>query len=69
MKNYKYTKTETSKFAIKGTISDDGTYMNYKNEDKDACTIEIADIIDRFKGAEVVLTVSMKADYDLDEEE
>ena len=69
MKNYKYTKTETSKFAIKGFVSADGTSIDYENGDGDSCTIEVANIFDRFKGSEITLTISVKADYDLDEEE
>ena len=66
-KNYTYNKTLTAKFGIKGTLSEDGTVINYINSDKDESVISVAKCFEPFKGEEITLTIATKDDQDLSE--
>lgn len=67
-KNYKYEKTVTSKFSIKGVLSDSGDVITYENEDKDQCTISLLDCFKPFRGEYFELSVSTKDTQDISDE-
>lgn len=67
-KNYKYEKTVTAKFSIKGVLSDDGSVITYENADKDQCTISLLDCFKPFRGEYFELSVSTKDAQDLSDE-
>ena len=67
--NYKYEKTETIKFTIRGELSDDGKIIHYVNGDKEECEISLEKCFENFRGGEIILALSNKTTEDLSEEE
>ena len=64
-KNYKYNRTITGKFTIKGIVSENGDEIEYENADKEIKTISVEKIFSNFTNEEVTLSISLKADEDL----
>ena len=67
MQNYKYKKLVNSKFNIKGTLSEDGTYLTYINGDSEERTIDILDCFKPFRGEPLDVSISTKEEQDLTE--
>ena len=67
-KNYKYERNTTSKFSIKGLLSEDGETITYIDSDKNENTIQLVDCFKPFRGGAFELSVSTKSVEDLSEE-
>lgn len=63
--NYKYKKLVNSKFNIKGTLSADGTTLEYINGDDESKTISILDCFKPFRGEAIDVSISTKEEMDL----
>lgn len=63
--NLKKTRTITDKLSLKGILSEDGTIVTYKNENKEDQTITIADCLDSFKGFYIDFSVTLKSEEDI----
>lgn len=69
MKNYSHNKTTTNKLTIKGVLSKDCTTIEYINDDKETSTIAVEKCLEFFAGEPIVLSVGMKTDEDLLEDD
>ncbi|HJF39365.1 MAG TPA: hypothetical protein K8V91_00445 [[Clostridium] spiroforme] len=56
----------TDKVTVKGLLSEDGTYITYKDENKIEQDIKIADVLNAFKNQPIDLSVTLKSEEDLD---
>ena len=65
MQNYKYKKLVNSKFNIKGTLSADGTTLEYINGESESKTISILDCFKPFRGEAIDVSISTKDEMDL----
>lgn len=63
--NLTYTRKLTDKIQVKGVLSDDGAAITYLNEDKEEQVISVADCLSMFKGDEIVFSVAVTEDRDL----
>lgn len=63
--NYKKTRTTTDKVSVKGILSDDGTMITYKDENKTEKEIAVADCLDIFKGDAIDFSITRKSEEDL----
>lgn len=68
MANLKYNRATTEKLAIKGSLSADGTTIEYENADKENVTISVDKCFKAFAGQPIAFTIQLKADEDLAEE-
>lgn len=68
MQNYKYKKLVNSKFNIKGTLSADGTTLEYINGDGEQKVIPILDCFKPFRGEFIDVSISTKDEMDLTDE-
>lgn len=68
MQNYKYKKLVNSKFNIKGTLSEDGSFLTYINGDSEEKTIDILDCFRPFRGETLDVSISTKEEQDLTDE-
>jgi len=66
--NYKYEKTLTSKFSIKGLLSEDGETVTYVDADKEEKQISLKDCFKPFRGEAFNLTIGTKETDDLSDE-
>ena len=66
--NYKYERTVTQKFAIKGELSSKGDIITYIDGDKNEQTINLLDCFKPFRGEYFELSVSTKDAQDLSDE-
>ena len=65
--NYKFNKTKTTKFTIKGDLSNDGKLIDYIDGDKAERTITIEKVFSKFCGQPIELSIAVKTDDDLTE--
>lgn len=63
--NYKFNKTKTTKFTIKGNLSSDGRLIDYVDGDKTERTITIEKVFSKFHGQPIELSIAVKTDDDL----
>ena len=63
------TRTITDKVSVKGMLSEDGTTITYKDEDKVEQEITVADCLNIFKGKLIDFSVSVKSEDELTDEE
>lgn len=63
------TRTITDKVSVKGMLSEDGTTITYKDEDKVEQEITVADCLNIFKGKPIDFSVSVKSEDELTDEE
>lgn len=64
-KNYTYNQTMTTKFNIKGILSDDGNTIHYVNQDKEELEISLDKCFEPFLGQEITMMIGTKIDTDL----
>lgn len=63
------TRTITDKISVKGILSDDGTTITYKDENKVDQEITVAECLDIFKGKPIDFSISIKSENDLIDED
>ena len=63
------TRTITDKVSVKGVLSEDGTTITYKDEDKVEQEITVADCLNIFKGKPIDFSVSVKSEDELTDDE
>ena len=56
----------TDQLSIKGILSEDGTFVTYKDENDIEQEVKISDLLNAFKNQEINFSVSLKSDEDLD---
>ena len=56
----------TDKLSVKGTLSEDGVFITYTDENDIEQDIMISDLLNAFKSQEIEFGVSLKTDEDLD---
>ena len=56
----------TDQLSVKGILSEDGTFVTYKDENDIEQEVKISDLLNAFKNQEVNFSVSLKSDEDLD---
>ena len=61
-----FKRTTTDKVTVKGFLSEDGTYITYKDENKIEQDIKVADVLNAFKNQPIDLSVTLKSEEDLD---
>lgn len=52
--------------SVKGILSEDGTFVTYKDENDIEQEVKISDLLNAFKNQEINFSVSLKSDEDLD---
>ena len=65
MKNPNYIKSTTLKFAIKGKLSEDGSFITYINSDKEEFDMDVVDCFAPFKGKDLELVLTEKTTEEL----
>ena len=56
----------TDQLSVKGILSEDGTFVTYKDENDIEQEVKISDLLNAFKNQEINFSVSRKSDEDLD---
>ena len=56
----------TDQLSVKGILSEDGTFITYKDENDIEQEVKISDLLNAFKNQEINFSVSLKSDEDLD---
>ena len=56
----------TDQLSVKGILSEDGTFVTYKDENDIKQEVKISDLLNAFKNQEINFSVSLKSDEDLD---
>lgn len=56
----------TDQLSVKGVLSEDGTFITYKDENDIEQEVKISDLLNAFKNQEINFSVSLKSDEDLD---
>ena len=56
----------TDQLLVKGILSEDGTFITYKDENDIEQEVKISDLLNAFKNQEINFSVSLKSDEDLD---
>ena len=56
----------TNQLSVKGILSEDGSFVTYKDENDIEQEVKISDLLNAFKNQEINFTVSLKSDEDLD---
>ena len=56
----------TEQLSVKGILSEDGTFVTYKDENDIEQEVKISDLLNAFKNQEINFSVSLKSDEDLD---
>lgn len=56
----------TDQLSVKGILSEDGTFVTYKDENDIEQEVKISDLLNAFKNHEINFSVSLKSDEDLD---
>lgn len=56
----------TDQLSVKGILSEDGTFVIYKDENDIEQEVKISDLLNAFKNQEINFSVSLKSDEDLD---
>ena len=55
----------TDQLSVKGILSEDGTFVTYKDENDIEQEVKISDFLNAFKNQEINFSVSLKSDEDL----
>lgn len=55
----------TDQLSVKGILSEDGTFITYKDENDIEQEVKISDLLNVFKNQEINFSVSLKSDEDL----
>ena len=55
----------TDQLSVKGILSEDGTFVTYKDENDIEQEVKISDLLNAFKNQEINVSVSLKSDEDL----
>lgn len=55
----------TDQLSVKGILSEDGTFVTYKDKNDIEQDIKISDLLNAFKNQEINFSVSLKSDEDL----
>lgn len=63
------TRIITDRVSVKGMLSDDGTTITYKDENKIDQEITVAECLNIFKGKPIDFSVSIKSEDDIPNEE
>lgn len=56
----------TDQLSVKGILSEDGTFVTYKDENDIEQEVKISDLLNAFKNQEINFSVALKSDEDLD---
>lgn len=56
----------TDQLSVKGILSEDGSFVTYKDENDIEQEVKISDLLNAFKNQEINFSVSLKSDEDLD---
>ena len=56
----------TDQLSVKGILSEDGTFVKYKDENDIEQEVKISDLLNAFKNQEINFSVALKSDEDLD---
>ena len=55
----------TDQLSVKGILSEDGTFVTYKDENDIEQEVKTSDLLNAFKNQEINFSVSLKSDEDL----
>lgn len=55
----------TDQLSVKGILSEDGTFVTYKDENDIEQEVKISDLLNAFKNQEINFSVALKSDEDL----
>lgn len=55
----------TDQLSVKGILSEDGSFVTYKDENDVEQEVKISDLLNAFKNQEISFGVSLKSDEDL----
>lgn len=55
----------TDQLSVKGILSEDGTFVTYKDENDIEQEVKISDLLNAFKNQEINFSVSLKSEDDL----
>lgn len=55
----------TDQLSVKGILSEDGTFVTYKDENDIEQEIKISDLLNAFKNQEINFSVSLKSEDNL----
>lgn len=55
----------TDQLSVKGILSEDGTFVTYKDEKDIEQEVKISDLLNAFKNQEINFSVALKSDEDL----
>ena len=61
-----FKRSTTDKLTVNGILSEDGTYITYTDENDKEHEIKISDLVHAFINQDIVLSLSLKIDEDLD---
>ena len=56
----------TDQLSVKGILSEDGSFVTYKDENDIEQEVKISDLLNVFKNQEIEFGVALKSDEDLD---
>lgn len=56
----------TDKLSVKGILSEDGTYITYKDENDTEQDVKVSDLLNAFVNQPIEFGVCLKCDEDLD---
>ena len=65
MKALQYNRRSTEKLVLKGIVGPDYLHINYNDEEGNPKSVGIIDVMKRFGGQSVAITVAMNTDEDL----
>ena len=55
----------TDQLSVKGILSEDGTFITYKDENDIEQEVKISDLLNAFKNQEINFGISLKSEDDL----
>lgn len=55
----------TDQLSVKGVLSEDGTFITYKDENDIEQEVKISDLLNAFKNQEINFGISLKSEDDL----
>lgn len=61
-----FKRSTTDKLSVKGSLSEDGTFIAYTDENDVVNDIKISDLLNAFKNQDIELNVQLKQTDDLD---
>lgn len=61
-----FKRSTTDKLTVNGILSEDGTYITYTDENDKELEIKISDLVHAFINQDIVFSLSLKTDEDLD---